>query len=1381
MGYKYLSAITLIVVIGGCKPTEEWVRFDRNVGSTDAFSDTLVATISNAPADDSTDTSMAAIIGGNDVDTYSYKIGLETSLDCTDPSGYSAPQTRAQVINDPIDDKIGPLAICVLGIDASGHRQKPANATRYAWTRTWLPKIFIESPGRMAVTTVNVTLQLHGPAAFNEVYLTNNSNCTSGGAWQARTDTKPWTLDVASTGATATVYGRFRTATGKISPCVSRSVSLSAVDVAKSVCTGPFSSTSLTGVLTDSGGAAGNYANNEDCSMVVTSSVPLTFTFSQFNTESGYDFLTMYNGSALPANIILNTSGTSIPAPVTNTGTTTIRFKSDGGVVAAGFQLTWDAVAESLLGSIKINNDNPSTTTPNVNLTILSSIGLKEMYITNTAGCAAGGTWESYRYSKAWTLPTGDGNKTVYIKFRDWEGHETGCESDSILMYETVPLAVLSGTPANMDGSDNLNVTVSGAGVTKYRYKVGPAATTDCSVAVGYSTPAVPIATLLTSSIVSLPSGSMRLCVLGSNPIGIEQSLATATSYTWTRDVPAIVELLESGRVVNEANQNLTFTFTIPAPASLPITIDYDFFGELVPVLGLTSSQVVLPAGQTSVNVTVPIVASPVSETDKRVTISIAKVSSPNKIGFLGQSSVTVVDAQRTPASVVDIGHYGKCGILSNGALMCTGDIGGPTTGTHRFSSGFTRLAAGVNFKKIIMDRSFAHFCALATTDELYCWGWGFDGQLGNGGNADQPTPVLVPGLTWKSVSSTASWNNLCGIDSNDDLYCWGDGTFSKGANGSGGTTDQRSPIKIDSAVKYKSVIVRSNHACAISLGGVLKCWGDNTGGVLGDGTTVDKLAPVLIDSGVTYSSILTDTAATCGITTTGALKCWGNGVLTPTTVDATRVYTTVVFNGSLTCGLAASKLYCMGTDSRNDLGLGSPIASMTAIDAGTSYVELAAGYTPDFICGRRTDGYVNCFGAVQDNTSNSAFASTYPKTPTKWDSDTFTMIKGVAEGICGITTSGFAKCLSRRTMGRYSASDAPIASALNTTAQMGSSVVFKTLDDRCGIDTGNNLRCWGGRQSKTNQDMNKERTSPVIEFSPMQFKAISNGPTTKCGIQTDNTLWCWGATTGDGTTTTRNTPVAVDAPTTYKAVSAAKSNACAITMTNDLKCWGTNANGTTGLGDTAQHLTPTFVAANYSRVVVSENMACGITTLGVLNCWGKNTNGIGNNSTQALSPTVIAAGTNFTEVAISFGMTACAIRASDSQVMCWGHGYAVGDGGSTTRATPVLVAGGAAFSKLFGRAVAGAEYSAGAFCGLTNNGASDPDLKCWGDYRWPMPLSPTAVYTGPFKTAGWANQETILIIDGSDRLLYSGTAFGVPGSVQRLKTFEVIQGLNDH
>jgi uncharacterized protein YdiU (UPF0061 family) len=82
--------------------------------------------------------------------------------------------------------------------------------------------------------------------------------------------------------------------------------------------------------------------------------------------------------------------------------------------------------------------------------------------------------------------------------------------------------------------------------------------------------------------------------------------------------------------------------------------------------------------------------------------------------------------------------------------------------------------------------------------------------------------------------------------------------------------------VGIDFATSYISVAMGNTHGCAITVAGVLKCWGSNNYGQVGDGSTTLRDTPVVIDSGMSYAFVAVGQNHTCAITTANALKCWG-------------------------------------------------------------------------------------------------------------------------------------------------------------------------------------------------------------------------------------------------------------------------------------------------------------------------------------------------------------------------------------------------------------------------------------------------------------------------------------------------------------------------
>jgi PKD repeat protein len=101
--------------------------------------------------------------------------------------------------------------------------------------------------------------------------------------------------------------------------------------------------TTCAGSFYDAGGPSGNYANYEDYIFTFypgTSGAMIRAVFSAFNVESGYDYLSIYDGVNTSAPIIGTYTGTTNPGTVTannGAGALTFHFTSDYIVVSSGW------------------------------------------------------------------------------------------------------------------------------------------------------------------------------------------------------------------------------------------------------------------------------------------------------------------------------------------------------------------------------------------------------------------------------------------------------------------------------------------------------------------------------------------------------------------------------------------------------------------------------------------------------------------------------------------------------------------------------------------------------------------------------------------------------------------------------------------------------------------------------------------------------------------------------------------------------------------------------------------------------------------------------------------------------------------------------------
>lgn len=132
-----------------------------------------------------------------------------------------------------------------------------------------------------------------------------------------------------------------------------------------SMCIAPTTTTAHNGILYDSGGPAGNYLDNQNCTFLIQPPCADTviLSFSSFAIEQGWDYFKVYDGTSAAAPMLLNATGTTIPGDVkASSGSMFINFTTDASVVMPGFAANWTTVqfsASAPVAAFTFNDPTP--------------------------------------------------------------------------------------------------------------------------------------------------------------------------------------------------------------------------------------------------------------------------------------------------------------------------------------------------------------------------------------------------------------------------------------------------------------------------------------------------------------------------------------------------------------------------------------------------------------------------------------------------------------------------------------------------------------------------------------------------------------------------------------------------------------------------------------------------------------------------------------------------------------------------------------------------------------------------------------------------------------------------------------------------------------
>jgi alpha-tubulin suppressor-like RCC1 family protein len=138
---------------------------------------------------------------------------------------------------------------------------------------------------------------------------------------------------------------------------------------------------------------------------------------------------------------------------------------------------------------------------------------------------------------------------------------------------------------------------------------------------------------------------------------------------------------------------------------------------------------------------------------------------------------------------------------------------------------------------------------AVKTSGDLFAWGAGDLGTLGIGGNpgvglpTDRLTPVQVPGLTY--IQQVVASTHVLARDIAGDVWGWGVG--GNGQIGDGSTSNRQSPLKINAlhGKSIRALAVGDAHSVALEGQRTVWTWGWNGAGQLGDGSQVERHSPI--------------------------------------------------------------------------------------------------------------------------------------------------------------------------------------------------------------------------------------------------------------------------------------------------------------------------------------------------------------------------------------------------------------------------------------------------------------------------------------------------------------------------------------------------------
>jgi len=289
---------------------------------------------------------------------------------------------------------------------------------------------------------------------------------------------------------------------------------------------------------------------------------------------------------------------------------------------------------------------------------------------------------------------------------------------------------------------------------------------------------------------------------------------------------------------------------------------------------------------------------------------------------------------------------------------------------------------------------------------ELYMWGWGANGMLGqNDVDIPRSSPVQIPGTQWSSDGFYTNYRHTVATKTDGTLWTWGQNLY--GQLGQSNTTQYSSPVQVP-GTQWNTVGGGYHYITATKTDGTLWAWGYGGNGNLGANIAVNRSSPIQIAGTQWARALHNGYTGYFGIAskTDGTLWTWGyntNGELgqndtifrsSPIQIPGTQwntasKYTIAGTGNSFLCIKTDGTLWTWGNNAAGYLGQNNRTYYSSPVQIpGTQWSKVTGGIS---LAAIKTDGTLwvwgyGASGGLGQNNTTSYYSSPVQIPGTQWD-----------------------------------------------------------------------------------------------------------------------------------------------------------------------------------------------------------------------------------------------------------------------------------------------------------------------------------------------------------------------------------------------------------
>lgn len=524
--------------------------------------------------------------------------------------------------------------------------------------------------------------------------------------------------------------------------------------------------------------------------------------------------------------------------------------------------------------------------------------------------------------------------------------------------------------------------------------------------------------------------------------------------------------------------------------------------------------------------------------------------STLNKIGATSSWS-DVGAGQYHLIAITNTGEMYSCGNNTYGQL-------GDGTSTTRLS--LTRVGLLSNWSRV--ECGYYHNLAINTQNQLYAWGENSNGQLGIGTSIRALFPTQVGSSSnWNSNLFAAGYTHSMAVNSLGEVYSWGYGGW--GQLGDGTSTSRTVTSRITSLV--------NTNITSISVG-YYSSWIVNSGNLMfagytlytGNGGTISSFTPlgtsVITALANNYTQVSAGSTFTAASNNIGQLYVWGNA----SSSYANNIFTASNVNNIVNVDANDGQASYLALDGVGGLWVGSTGAgyypysanpglySLAAVNHGRGPInKIAAGSQHSFIIdstGRLYGAGYSQYGAVGTGTTGNVSLYTQIGTASNWtEVAAGEYISAAINSLGELYTWGF------NNIGQLGLGDTTNRLTPTRVGLLSNWVKLAVGKDfMLAINNLGEIWSWGSNTAGQLGIGSVPYTFvPTKVGTATDWISISAGGSHVLAINSAKQLWAWGSNVigqlGDGTNTNRNTPVRIGSSYTWLSASAGLNHSIGI------------------------------------------------------------------------------------------------------------------------------------------------------------------------------------------------------------------------------------------